>query len=262
MSTPSTIGAINLLPMAEKRRIYAKIIPPELTIRFHLNPFLTDKEGRDLLHLDCETGSVDTEISLFHKQGFQDPIFYGHITDTINGQLHILLYILNDPDALRFDIDVQADGTPTGLGSKSRNIEAEIAAMQAGLSPGQIREGLHVLKQATITYEAFIENLGHTIYFTEPLYYHNAVIFERYGFTYQQGRRRMQAYHEGFSPGGDLLHLLDDSTPFRQPGAANSIRLRSWAIHDGILGEPFTNVTMYKQVGKHSGVNTTPDCNW
>lgn len=262
MSIPSTIGAINLLPMAEKRRIYAKIIPPDLIDRFRLNPFLTDKEGRDLLCLDCEPGSTDTEISLFHKCGFQDPILYGHITDTIHGQLHILLYILNNPEAPRFDIDLLADGTPTELGTNHRNIEAEIAAMQAGLSPGQIREGLHILKQATNTYEAFIESLGHTIYFAEPLYYHNAVIFERYGFTYQQGRRRMQAYHEGFSPGGDLLPLLDGSTPFRQPEAAHSIRLRSWAIHDGILGEPFTNITMYKQVGKHSGVNTTPDCKW
>lgn len=262
MSTPSTIGAINLLPMAEKRRIYAKIIPLELIDRFHLNPFFNDKEGRDLLHLDCDSGSTDAEISLYHQHGFRDPILYGHITDTINGQLHILLYTLNDPDAQRFDIDMLTDETPTELGSKHRNIDAEIAAMGAGLSPGQIREGLHVLKQATNTYEAFIENLGHTIYFTEPLYYHNAVIFERYGFTYQQGRRRMQTYHEGFSPGGDLLPLLDGSTPFRQPQAANSIRQRSWAIHDGILGEPFTNITMYKQVGKHSGVNTTPNCKW
>jgi len=262
MSSPSTIGSINLLPMADKRRIYRRIIPPDLIDRFHLNPFLTDSKGRDLLHLDCEAGSIDTEISLFHQYGFEDPILYGHITDTINGQLHILLYVLSDPQTPRFDIDTLTDGTSTELGSRYRNIDAEIAAMQAGLSPGQIREGLHLLKQATHTFEAFVDELGHTHYFTEPLYYHNAVIFERYGFTYQQGHRRMQAYHQGFSEGGDLLPFLDGSTPFRQPEAANSIRLRSWAIHDGILGEPFTNVTMYKRVEKHSGVNTTPDCQW
>jgi hypothetical protein len=262
MSTPSTIGTINLLPMAEKRRIYSRMIPPDLSDRFHLNPFLTDKQGRDLLDLDCEMGSTDTEISLFHQHGFQDPILYGHITDTINGQLHILLYILNDPLAPRFDIDTMEDGTPTELGSKHRNIAAEIDALQAGLSPGQIREGLHLLKQATHTFEAFVAELGHTHYFTEPLYYHNAVIFERYGFTYQQGRRRMQAYHRGFSEGGEFLPLLDGSTPFRQPEAAKSIRLRSWAIHDGILGEPFNNITMYKKIGKHHGVNTTPNCKW
>lgn len=262
MSIPSTIGGINLLPVAEKRRIYSHIIPPALLDRFHMNPFLTDVQGRDLLQLNCPAGKTSTELSLYHEANFEDPVIYGHITDNINGQLHILLYVLNDPESPRYDIDKMPDGTLTELGAQRRNIDAEIEAMQAGLSPGQIREGLHLLKEAIATFEAFVEKLGHDIYFAEPLYYHNAVIFERYGFTYQQGRRRMQQYHQGFSPGGDLLPSLDSSTPFRQPEAADSIRLRSWAIHDGILGEPFTNVTMYKQIGKHSGVSTTPDCAW
>ena len=59
-----------------------------------------------------------------------------------------------------------------------------------------------------------------------------------------------------------LLQKLDGSNPFRSAKAAHSIRLRSWAIHDGILGEPFTNVTMYKRAGKHAGINTSPDCGW
>ncbi|MBC8504634.1 MAG: hypothetical protein ISR58_19375 [Anaerolineales bacterium] len=262
MSSPSTIGGINLLPMAEKRRIYTRIIPPEIFDRFHLNPYLTDLEGRDLLLLNCPEGSSSAEISLYHKFDFEDPILYGHITDTLNGQLHILLYNLNNPDAPRFDVDRLPDGTPTKFGTRFRNIEAELAAMNAGLSPGQIREGLHLLKGATNTFESFVESAGHTIYFAEPLYYHNAVIFERYGFTYQQGRRRMESYHQRFSPGGDLLPKLDSSTEFRQPIAADSIRLRSWAIHDGILGESFTNVTMYKTIGKHAGVNTCPAIPW
>ncbi len=262
MSTPSTIGGINLLPMAEKRRIYSRIIPPEIFDRFHLNPFLTDLEGRNLFKLNCPEGSSSAEISLYHKYGFEDPILYGHITDTLNGQLHILLYNLNNPDAPRYDVDRLPDGTMTKFGTRSRNIEAELAAMKAGLSPGQIREGLHVLKRATATFETFIDELGHNMHFAEPLYYHNAVIFERYGFTYQQGRRRMESYHQRFSPGGDMRLLLDGSTDFRQLEAANSIRLRSWAIHDGILGEPFTNVTMYKNIGKHAGINTCPDIPW
>ena len=262
MPTPSTIGGINLLPMAEKRRIYARIIPPELFDRFQLNPYLTDVEGRDLFLLNCPEGRSSAEVSLFHEYDFEDPILYGHITDTLNGQLHILLYNLNNPDVPRFDVDRLPDGTPTKFGTRSRNIEAELAAMRAGLSPGQIREGLHLLKEATNTFESFVESVSHTIYFAEPLYYHNAVIFERYGFTYQQGRRRMESYHQGFSAGGDLLPKLDGSTDFRQPEAADSIRLRSWAIHDGILGEPFTNVTMYKSIGKHAGINTCPDIRW
>ena len=72
----------------------------------------------------------------------------------------------------------------------------------------------------------------------------------------------MERIQAGFSEGGDLLPLLDGSTPFRQPGAQDSIRLRSWAIHDGILGEPFTNVTMYKRIGKPAGLNTSGECAW
>jgi len=94
------------------------------------------------------------------------------------------------------------------------------------------------------------------------LYYHNAVIFERYGFAYQMGKRRMDEIQAGFREGGELSQKLDGSSPFRSPMAANSIRLRSWAIHDGILGEPFTNVTMYKRVGKSADINTTSGSEW
>jgi hypothetical protein len=119
-----------------------------------------------------------------------------------------------------------------------------------------------MLSDAITSFEHFINSLGHDMYFVEPLYYHNAVIFERYGLSYQMGKNRMEAYHAGFSEGGEYTHLLNGSNPFRRPEAVNSIRLRSWAIHDGILGEPFTNVTMYKRIGKSAGINTTPGCNW
>jgi len=112
------------------------------------------------------------------------------------------------------------------------------------------------------TFEQFVKYLGHDMYFVEPLYYHNAIIFERYGFAYQEGRRFMERIQSGFSAGGDLIPHLDRANSFRQPSAANSIRQRSWAIHDGILGEPFTSVTMYKLVGKSADVNTCPDVAW
>ncbi len=261
MPYPSTIGAINQLPYDEKRRIYARVIPLKLIERYQLNPYLVDKQGRDLLHLEATPGSASLELSLYHEYGFQDPLIYGHITDTINGQLHVLLYILNDPFAARYNIDQLPDGTPTKFGIRYRNIEAEIEALNAGLNPGQVRRGPHMLSNAIQTFEEFVESLGHTIYFVEPLYYHNAVIFERYGFTYQQGRKMMTRIDEGFSTDGELQFLLDGTTPFRTREAGKSIRLRSWAIHDGILGDPYTNITMYKRVKKHHNVSTT-NCQW
>ena len=257
----STIGGINKLPEAEKRAIYARYVPTELIERFQL-PDLTSEAARPLLKFKFAPGSSDVEISLFHRADFPDPILYGHLADTLSGQIHILLYVLNNPDSPRFDVDRMPDGTPTVFGTSRRNIEAERAALEAGLAPGQVRRGLRLLGQAIPAFEEFSAGLGHSMYFIEPLYYHNAVIFERYGFAYQQGRRRMEGIHAGFQPGGELANQLDSSTPFRAPKASSSIRLRSWAIHDGLLGEPYQNVTMYKRVGQSAGVNTTPGCEW
>jgi hypothetical protein len=184
------------------------------------------------------------------------------MTDTINGQIHILLYILNDPDAARFDVDRMPDGSMTRFGTLKRNLGAEESAMAAGLAPGQVRHGLRLLAPAIKSFEQFVSSLGHDIYFIEPLYYHNAVIFERYGFTYQIGRKLMERIESGFAEGGDLNTLLNDSSHFRSKNAAHSIRLRSWAIYDGILGDHFTNVTMYKHVGKLTGITTCPSCTW
>src|SRR5690349_15840189 len=240
---PSTIGGINKLSEPEKRAIYARYIPKELIQKFDLPALATNK---DLMQFRFAEGSSDVEMRLYHQVGFPDPVLYAHLTDTLNGQIHVLLYILNDPNGPSFDVDRMPDGSPTRFGTLKRNLEAEQAALGSELSPGQVRRGLRLLQPATTAFEDFITGLGHDIYFVEPLYYHNAVIFERYGFAYQMGKRRMEAIHAGFQEGGDLHKALDGSNPFRSPHASNSIRLRSWAIHDGVLGEPFTDVTMYK----------------
>jgi hypothetical protein len=259
---PSTISGINRLPEVEKRAVYARIIPSILLQRFNLDQQqLLDPDSRHLI-LRCPSGSSTTNMSVFHEPDFPDPVLYGQIQENLNGQVHILLYVLNDPASPRFDVDRMPDGSKTNFGVMKRNIEAEAAALKNGLSPGQVRRGLGVLGHAIGTFEEFIHYLGHKLHFAEPLFYHNAIIFERYGFAYQQGRRKMERIHEGFSPGGDLRGKLDGSNPFRMPEAADSIRLRSWALHDGILGEPFTGMTMYKRLGEKAGISTCPDCGW
>jgi hypothetical protein len=72
----------------------------------------------------------------------------------------------------------------------------------------------------------------------------------------------MERVQQEFQPGGELFQRLDGSTPFRQPGAEKTVRGRSWAIHDGILGETYTDYHMYKHIGKHAGVSTFPDYVW
>jgi len=257
--TPSTIGGINNLSDNEKRTVYARYIPQELIDKFNLTD-LTD--NAELLKFRFAPGSSDVEMMVYHQANFPDPVLYAHLADTLNGQIHVLLYILNDPDSPRFNVDKMPDGSPTRFGIRIRNIEAEKASLQDGLSPGQVRHGLRFLRKAMGAFEEFVKNLGHDMYFVEPLYYHNAVIFERYGFSYQMGRRQMDGINSGFQQGGELSQRLDDSNLFRSSKAKNSIRLRSWAIHDGIMGEPFTNVTMYKRVGISANINTTTGCEW
>ena len=258
---PSTIGSINLLPENEKHSIYARYIPSELLAHFGL-PAADSGKLQELLKFNCPPGSSSMEMSLYHELGFEDPVLYAHIADTINGQLHVLLYVLNDPDSSRYDVDRMPDGTPTKFGTLSRNKEAEKSALEAGLAPGQVRRGLRLLGAAITKFEEFVRSLGQELYFVEPLYYHNAVLFERYGFSYQVGRRLMDEIHAGFKPDGRLTRELSRDDPFRRPGASESIRLRSWAIHDGILGKPFTDVTMYKTVGQAAAVDSTSGLRW
>ncbi len=262
MTEPRSISAVNNLPAERKEAIYRRFIPDELIQRFQLPASLVDPDGNSLLTLHCRSGTTDAVVALRHTIEAEDPLLFAHLTDTMNGQIHVLLYILNDPASPRFNVDRMPDGTPTEFGSFRRNIEAERAALMAGLAPGQVRSGLRLLRHSIEAFEAFVASLGHHVYFIDPLAYHNAVVFERYGFHYQQGRRKMEQINLGFQPGGELFDQLDGSTPFRAPDFHDSIRGRSWAIHDGILGEPYTDVIMYKKLGQTSLVTTFPNASW
>jgi hypothetical protein len=76
------------------------------------------------------------------------------------------------------------------------------------------------------------------------------------------GKQEMERIHQEFQPGGSLHQKLDGSTPFRHSDAWQSIRGRSWAIHDGILGHPYTGFQMYKLVGQEANISTFPDAVW
>lgn len=259
---PSTISGLNRFPMELKRKIYSRLIPKPILDRFDIPEDFVDQGGNDLLNLVCDSGSPFAELALFHRYGFQDPIVYGQVTDTINGQIHIMLYVINDPMSQRFDVDRLPDGTPTEFGILHRNIAAEIAAMRSGLAPGQIRSGLRMLNHAIEAFESFAVIMSHDKFFAEPLYYHNAVILERAGFAYLKGKRLMEWIDRGFAKNGELSLKLDGSNPFRMPEAANGMRLRSWALHDGVMEQNFRDVTMYRNVGKDAGIKTTSDINW
>jgi hypothetical protein len=259
---PKSIASINQLPEKEKKAVYTRFIPNELLKKFGIQSDFTDAEGRSLLTLRFTEGSTDVVLDLRHEFGAQDPLLYTHLTDTMNGQIHVLLYIVNDPNSPRFGVDKMPDGTKTEFGVFRRNLDEEEKALNAGLAPGQVRQGLRLLKHAIPAFDEFVQALGQDIYFIDPLSYHNAIVFERYGFNYQKGRRFMIRINEGFEPESDLFLKLDNSTPFRRPSFHQSILGRSWAIHDCILGEPFSDVIMYKKIGQNAGLSTFPNAKW
>lgn len=257
---PASIREINSLPEAEKRAIYQTLIPPWLFDDYQIDP---EREGAYAqVQYMAPVGSRAMELDVRRNPADPDPLMYMNMADTFNHQLLVLLVVVNDPDAPRFNVDIDQQGNKTNFGTTSRNIPAELAAKEAGLAPGQVRRGLRAFKRSVPVFESFVEKMGHELFLIEPLAYHNAIIFERYGFSYMRGLKDMKLIHEQFLPNGDLHQRLNDTNPFRPKSAWNSIRGRAWAIHDGILGHPFTGFQMYKRIGKDAGVSSFPDAAW
>ena len=255
---PNSIRGINSLSEPEKYAIYRTLLTPWVYQRFRIDPETLTQDGQPVVHINCPAGSRAMEISVRHAPEAEDPALYASVADTFNHQLMVLLVVINDPASPRFAVDRDENGVPTLLGTRGRNIPAEIAAMRAGLAPGQIRAGLRAFRAAVPVFEQFVSRMGHDLFLIEPLAYHNAILFERYGFNYLCGRKEMEWIHREFLPGGELHARLDNSTPFRPPDAWKTVRGRSWAIHDGILGHPFTGFQMYKRIGVYARVNTFP----
>ncbi len=134
--------------------------------------------------------------------------------------------------------------------------------MEAGLAPGMVRRGLRLVNEFVESMETFMVPLGLKTTTRGAFFYHNAILWERHGFTYFKGGKMMERIHREFQPGGALYPKLDDSTPFRKKGMDKTVRGRSWAIYDGVLADAFDeeweSPKMYKVLGKKSGTNTVP----
>jgi hypothetical protein len=258
---PGTIREINDLPRPDKLAIYETLIPEWVFPHVGIDPGQDIKETR-VIQVRCPSGSNSVEISAYHALGARDPVLYLQMGDTFNSQLVVLLVIVNDPNSPRFDIDVDEHGNSTQLGTAGRNIPEELRAMQAGLGPGQVRRGMRIFRSGLPVFDDFVTCMGHDLYFIEPLFYHNAITSERYGFAYARGLQKMRAINDAFLPGGQLHAKLPGESPFRPPDAWRTVLGRSWAIHDGILGEPFTGVQMYKRAHRAASVDTFPHARW
>lgn len=254
------IHDLNQLEEGLKERIYSRLIPTRVFEQFGIDreTFL-NRDGERVVEINANPRSTYAIIEVREHPLDQDCIFFLEIEDTSFFKIDINFLIINDPHAPRFNTDLDETGRRTKFATVRRNIPEEIRAMEAGLAPGQVRKGLRLLKHFVPMAVAFVSAMGQDMIIAEPLAYNNAIIFESYGFSYIRGRRKMEEINEGFRPGGEYFEKLDGSTPFRRPGAEKTVRGRAWAIHDGILGEPWRGIEMYRRI-KPAEVCTFPDC--
>jgi hypothetical protein len=241
--------------------VYCSLVPVDVLVRFGIDLEVSaSSDESPFFQTTSRRSSV--ALSLRHAPDAEDPLLYLELADTTTNQIEVVLFVVNDPRSERYDTDRLPDGTPTHFGTQARNIEEEIKAMEAGLAPGQVRRGLRLARDLTPILEHFVAALHHDAFYIQPLAYHNAILFERLGFAYALGLGTMEWIHREFGPGALLQRRLDGSTPFRMPGAENSVRGRSWAIHDGIMDMPYAGIKMYKRVGIHAGVVTFRKAAW
>lgn len=253
------IHALNQIDTEKKERAYSLLIPDKVFELFDIDrdTFL-NREGDRVVTFKAPSRAAFAIIEVRENPGDLDCIFYLEIEDTPFFKVQISFLIINDLRSPRFNTDRDEQGRRTKFGTARRNIPEEIKAMQAGLAPGQVRKGLRLLRYFFPISLQFFSSMGQDMITAEPLAYHDAIIFENYGFDYIRGKKQMNEINEEFQPGGELFKQLDGSTPFRQPGMDKSVRGRSWALHDGILGEPWKGPEMYRSLEHASNACTFP----
>jgi hypothetical protein len=229
---------INSMSQSGKEGLYRLLIPPSLFKRFQINPLtFTDYEGNRLVRFYCPEREETVMIEVKRKLDDPDPIYSIQASDGPDyTQVNWDFLIVNDPDAERFNIDVDEQGRDTLWGRASRNLPEEIKSLQAGMSPGQVRKGLGMTREVITGLEYFARILDIKTISLEALFYHNAIVYERCGFTYFEGFKRMTRIHQAFQPGGKLFKMLDGSNRSAS-GDSKDCPRRSWAIHDGVISE-------------------------
>ena len=260
---PITLHQINALPENAKLRIYRSLVPASLLTRFKIDPIhWRGPDGNQCVWLKAEPEDGIVLISAKKMSDDPEDFFCLEIADNPLNGIDLNLLILNNPESPYFRTNYDDEGQPTMFGTLRRNLAEEQRAMQAGLAPGQVRDGLSASSVTLQHLDNFLATLGHRAYYLEPLTYASAWVFERRGFAYVRGHKLMDTIHKEFQPGGALHSALDGSSPFRQLSQWDTVRGRAWAIHDGVLetiGARWDKLRMVKQVGRHAGVETFPE---
>jgi hypothetical protein len=264
----AVIRRINSLFRPEKEGLYRILIPPSLYRRFHIDPITLCDEKADKVVRFFGPPADRTCLIEVKLTGSEDPLYSLQLSDSSDiTQIELDFVIVNDPNSPKFNTHVDEEGRDTLFGWASRNFGEEERAMAAGLFPGQTRKGLGMTREVLQVLDFFSRILDIKAIRLEALFYHNAITYERHGFSYFSGYHMMRRIHELFQPGGKLYSKMDDSTPFRKSGLSHTIRGRSWAIHDGILldvdddvlEEGWVSPVMYRMLDNPRSMITFPD---
>ncbi len=260
-----SLELLNRRPKQERECYYLQLIPPLIYEKFKVDPnTLMNPFGEKVVQGIFPSDENFACVEVRHRTGDKDCLFSLQLSlDSFMRSVHIDFLIINDPFSERFNVDTDQSGKDTFFGFGSRNIPEEIRAMEAGLAPGMVRHGLKLLGESLKSLEAFTIHMGLKAITLGALYYHNAILWERYGFQYLKGGRIMEKIDQEFQSGGALWEKLDGSTPFRRRGMEKTVRGRSWAIYDGLYIDVFEDEwespTMYKMIHSDLKVNTFPD---
>jgi len=262
------IKKIGYLSNLEKEGLCRVLIAPSIYHRFRINPLtFTEEYGEKAVHFACPKGDCTCLCEVNIPQ-MKDPLYSITLSDTNDyTQINLDFMIVNDPGCTRFNTDRDTAGRDTLFGWASRNVPEEEKAMVAGLFPGQVRKGLGLTPEVVQALDFMCRIFDIKSIKLEALFYHNAIAYERCGFSYFSGYAMMKKIHDSFQPGGKLFEKLDNSTPFRKPEFANTVKGRSWAIHDGILldsddellEEGWASPVMYRMVDNPRAMVTFGD---
>jgi hypothetical protein len=261
----SSIAKLNRLPKEERNQIYLQLVPESIFDRYQIDrKTLTNQFGERIVRGIFPPDDNFAYLEVKYRHEDKDCIFSCQISlQSFMQSLNLDFLIINDPFSERFNVDVDESGRDTLFGTRSRNIPEEVKAMEAGLTPGMVRRGAGMSREFVNCMDTFMATTNIKTITNRGLFYHNAILWERYGFTYFKGLKMMKKIQQEFQPGGELYERLDDSSPFRRKGADRTVRGRSWALYDGIFVDAFDeeweSPLMYKMLGKDFKVNTFPD---
>jgi hypothetical protein len=250
-----SFSQINMRGKEVMEETYGRLVPDEIYSYFSIDrKTFENPKGEKVVSICAPTPlSVVIEVRLHPYE--LDTIFNLNLDTTPNNQIEIVYVSVSNPFSERFDVDKDEGGNSIVFGTSKRNRAEEERAMRAGLAPGQVRQGLKLLSRFLPQAEIFFASMGYMIAVMNPLAYHDAILFEKYGCGYLSGKDFMVSINEGFSEGGEFYDKLDNSA-FRKKGQEKTVRGRSWAIYDGILGNPFKDIKMYRQAFQSCEVST------